>query len=60
RLSNGLATNQAKQQGQAKQGGRGLAGLRERAVLLGGTFRAGELDGVWQLSSEFPWKRTGT
>ncbi|MET3719705.1 hypothetical protein ABIB27_001552 [Arthrobacter sp. UYEF21] len=42
--------------GSGQSGWAGLARLRGRAVLLGGTFRAGELDGVWQLSSEFPWK----
>jgi signal transduction histidine kinase len=56
RLSNEISINQANP---AKQGGRGLAGLRERTVLLGGTFQAGASDGVWQLSAEFPWKGQG-
>ncbi|WP_162943673.1 sensor histidine kinase [Arthrobacter celericrescens] len=37
-------------------GGRGLAGLAERAVLLGGTFSARESDGMWQLSAELSWE----
>ena len=36
-------------------GGRGLAGLAERAMLLGGTFGAGEADGMWQVTAELPW-----
>lgn len=36
-------------------GGRGLAGLAERAMLLGGTFDAGESGGMWTMTAELPW-----
>ncbi|WP_372482450.1 sensor histidine kinase [Streptomyces bambusae] len=35
-------------------GGRGLHGIRERAVLLGGTAEAGERDGRWRLRATLP------
>jgi signal transduction histidine kinase len=35
--------------------GRGLAGLRERVGLLGGTFLAGPVDGGFSVRAEFPW-----
>ncbi|MGP3978755.1 sensor histidine kinase [Streptomyces sp. 8N114] len=35
-------------------GGRGLAGIAERAALLGGTARAGGEDGVWRLTARLP------
>ena len=41
-------------------GGRGLAGLAERAVLLGGTFKAGASGGMWHLTAELPWGGSGT
>ncbi|GLZ79279.1 histidine kinase [Actinorhabdospora filicis] len=35
-------------------GGRGLAGVRERAATLGGTVRAGAEDGRWELAVRLP------
>ncbi|MGI5351559.1 sensor histidine kinase [Streptomyces sp. CA-250714] len=35
-------------------GGRGLAGIAERATLLGGTARAGSEEGVWRLTARLP------
>jgi signal transduction histidine kinase len=35
--------------------GRGLAGLRERIGLLGGTFEAGPVDGGFRLRAAVPW-----
>jgi signal transduction histidine kinase len=35
--------------------GRGLAGLRERVVLLGGTFEACAVDGGFRLHARVPW-----
>ncbi|MBQ0865019.1 sensor histidine kinase [Streptomyces smyrnaeus] len=35
-------------------GGRGLAGIAERAALLGGTARADNEDGVWRLTARLP------
>jgi signal transduction histidine kinase len=35
--------------------GRGLAGLRERVGLLGGTFLAGPADGGFRVHAAFPW-----
>lgn len=35
-------------------GGRGLAGMRERAATLGGTVRAGAEDGRWELAVRLP------
>lgn len=58
RLRNGLPTavrSAAPQAPRAGTGGRGLAGLAERAMLLGGTFSAGESDGAWCLGAELPW-----
>jgi signal transduction histidine kinase len=39
--------------------GYGLTGMAERAQMLGGTFRAGPLDGGgWSVQVELPWRRT--
>ncbi len=35
-------------------GGRGLRGVAERAVLLGGRAEAGPYDGVWRLTARLP------
>lgn len=61
-ISNAVSASNAEPGKQAKrtrQGGHGLAGLRERAVLLGGTIRSGASEGVWQLTAELPWKGQG-
>lgn len=42
-----------------RSGRHGLAGLQERAVLLGGSLRAGEVDGMWRLEAELPWQSPG-
>ena len=34
--------------------GAGLAGLRERAALAGGTLEAGPADGAWRVSLKIP------
>lgn len=40
-------------------GGRGLCGIAERAVLLGGRAEAGPHDGGWRLAARLPLRRTG-
>jgi len=37
-----------------KPGGSGLTGMRQRAELLGGSFRAGPQDGAWMVQVEIP------
>ncbi|MFH9397838.1 sensor histidine kinase [Streptomyces sp. NPDC017556] len=41
-------------------GGRGLRGIAERAVLLGGRTEAGAVDGVWRLTALLPLTVPGT
>ncbi|MEE2522684.1 histidine kinase [Pseudarthrobacter sp. J75] len=36
-------------------GGRGLAGVKERVLLLGGRFHSGESGGRWHLDADLPW-----
>lgn len=38
----------------AEGGGAGIPGMRQRAVLLGGAFSAGERDGVWVVEARLP------
>ncbi|NEE01931.1 sensor histidine kinase [Phytoactinopolyspora halotolerans] len=40
--------------GTPRQGGRGLAGMRERVALLGGRMSAGQNDGMWKVSVRLP------
>jgi signal transduction histidine kinase len=40
------------------EGGHGLIGMRERAVLLGGTFRAGRVNGAFYVSAQVPYGRS--
>jgi signal transduction histidine kinase len=40
-----------------RTGGRGIAGMRERATLLGGTLSAGERDGWFTLRATLPYTR---
>ncbi|WP_258044208.1 sensor histidine kinase, partial [Streptomyces sp. SM11] len=40
-------------------GGRGLRGIAERAVLLGGRTEAGPYDGVWRLTARLPLTKPG-
>ncbi|WP_229402572.1 sensor histidine kinase [Micromonospora okii] len=48
-------TNPVRAGGAALPGaGAGLIGMRERAVLLGGQFAAGPLDGRWRVRAELP------
>lgn len=46
--------------GQIRTGGRGLGGLKERAVMLGGTLEARETGGRWLLEAGLPWGDEGT
>lgn len=60
RLENRIPTAAGRQPGREYRlrgaaGGRGLAGLAERAVLLGGTFSAGGDAGLWTMAAELPW-----
>ncbi|MFJ6615895.1 sensor histidine kinase [Streptomyces sp. NPDC091289] len=41
-------------------GGRGLRGIAERAVLLGGRTEAGPYDGIWRLTARLPLTVPGT
>jgi signal transduction histidine kinase len=43
--------------GGATRGGRGLAGMRERVLLLGGRMTAGPDDGTWRVSVRLPTER---
>ncbi|KAF4409648.1 sensor histidine kinase [Streptomyces lycii] len=43
----------------AADGGRGLCGIRERAVLLGGTAHTGPYDGGWRVHALLPAERPG-
>jgi signal transduction histidine kinase len=40
------------------KGGHGLIGMRERAVLLGGTLEAGRVDGAFYVSAQVPYGRS--
>jgi signal transduction histidine kinase len=40
-------------------GGRGLIGMRERAVLLGGTFDAGAVEGTFRVEARIPYGGQG-
>lgn len=46
--------------GHIRTGGRGLGGLKERAVMLGGTLEARETGGRWLLEAGLPWGDEGT
>ncbi|ASO19356.1 signal transduction histidine kinase [Actinoalloteichus hoggarensis] len=45
--------------GRGSGGGRGLRGVRERAVRLDGRVEAGPMDGRWSVTARLPWSRTG-
>ena len=48
-------TNPARNGGAAGGGGHGIAGMRERATLLGGTLAAGATDGVFRVRAQLPY-----
>jgi signal transduction histidine kinase len=52
----GAPVTDAEATGGREIGGRGLAGIRERAGLLHGTVAAGLQDGCWELRIELPLK----
>jgi len=41
-----------------RAGGHGIVGMRERALLLGGTFEVGRRDGVFRVSARLPYARS--
>jgi signal transduction histidine kinase len=49
-------TNPAANARQARDGGHGIAGMRERATLLGGTLEAGPSDGAFRLRALLPYQ----
>lgn len=48
-VENGVGT------AQPRIGGRGLIGMRERVLLLGGELSAGGVDGRWRVDATLPW-----
>lgn len=48
-------TNAARNARSARDGGHGIAGMRERASLLGGTLEAGPSNGVFRLRAQLPY-----
>ncbi|MER6389460.1 histidine kinase [Streptomyces sp. NPDC001523] len=53
-MTNPLASPGAGERDRRTAGGRGLRGIGERAVLLGGAVEAGPYDGLWRLRAVLP------
>jgi signal transduction histidine kinase len=53
-------TNRAPNARPGRDGGHGIAGMRERAVLLGGTLEAGPSDGAFRLRARLPYRSAQT